>query len=176
MLKTCKSCNKEFPSYAKIDGKSKRLDRRSFCLECVPFGSRPGRKSTDNVSTDARTEKECSTCKQIKPISNFYVRSDNGRRGKARSECKDCLGDYLTERYKKHKIEAIESMGGKCADCGNKYRMEIYDFHHLDPSQKDLDWRKIRQCSKEKRAKELAKCVLLCSNCHRSRHCEIREE
>lgn len=49
--------------------------------------------------------------------------------------------------------------------------VDALDFHHLDPTQKDFGfgakgytraWSKIQ--------KELDKCVMLCSNCHRETH------
>lgn len=46
----------------------------------------------------------------------------------------------------------------------------IFDFHHLNPSEKDVDWSKLRLKSDESIKNELNKCVLLCSNCHRKRH------
>jgi len=69
----------------------------------------------------------------------------------------------------------IEYKGGKCADCdvefdGNNY--VIFDFHHLDPATKEADWNQLRKTSVENIKKELDKCVLLCSNCHRMRHHE----
>ena len=71
------------------------------------------------------------------------------------------------------KIKAIEYLGGECQDCGGKFPEAVYDFHHLDPTEKeagiaaltsDKGWGKILE--------ELDKCVLLCANCHRIRHRE----
>jgi hypothetical protein len=64
-------------------------------------------------------------------------------------------------------------MGSSCVDCGISYpntHYSVFDFHHLDPSEKDVDWSKLRLRSWDKIVKELSKCVLLCSNCHRIRH------
>lgn len=44
-----------------------------------------------------------------------------------------------------------------------------YDFHHLDPNQKDFSIGKQSKSFAVIRS-ELDKCVLLCSNCHRKRH------
>ncbi len=69
------------------------------------------------------------------------------------------------------KLQAIEFLGGFCKDCGLKSSYEsIYDFHHLDPKQKDIGISRILGNSWEKIKLELTKCVLLCANCHRIRH------
>lgn len=74
-------------------------------------------------------------------------------------------------RWKKVKEKAIQFKGGKCMDCNLIYpRPEIYQFHHLNPDEKDVSWNKLRIRSWEKIIKELDKCVLLCAHCHIIRH------
>lgn len=75
----------------------------------------------------------------------------------------------LKRRYSR-KLIAIKQHGDKCADCGNTYHPSCYDFHHLDPKQKDFN-----PCSGLSKKidvflAEVAKCVMLCANCHRVRH------
>jgi hypothetical protein len=52
----------------------------------------------------------------------------------------------------------------------------VLDFHHLDPKEKDyqigsmapnLSWKSLKR--------ELDKCVILCSNCHRKLHAGLLE-
>ena len=71
---------------------------------------------------------------------------------------------------------ALEYKGGKCQCCGYDECAEALDFHHLDESQKDFsisdrniptDWEQIK--------KELEKCILVCSNCHREIHAGYRK-
>jgi len=76
-------------------------------------------------------------------------------------------------RWKERKNKAIEYKGSECMDCHIKFPNNpscIFDFHHLDPADKDTDWQKLRQRSWIKITKELDKCILLCCNCHRIRH------
>lgn len=59
----------------------------------------------------------------------------------------------------------------KCFNCSESdYR--CLDFHHLDPNQKDKEvTTMVHRCfSKEKILAEAAKCICLCSNCHRKLH------
>ena len=110
----------------------------------------------------------CTTCNiEITP-ENTYKRS--GRPGKLMSRCKSCFNSYCVDRWRKRKIKAIENMGNKCHDCENTFPFVVYDFHHLDPNEKEFDWSKMRLVSEEKLQRELEKCILLCSNCHRIRH------
>lgn len=105
----------------------------------------------------------CKRCGETDP-NNFYT--SNG----AKSKCKKChtLEVHQTKRLLKDR--AIEHMGGKCADCGITGSQWIFDFHHLDPAEKDFGWGEKRTTNWENLKKEIDKCVLLCANCHRTRH------
>lgn len=72
--------------------------------------------------------------------------------------------------FKKCKAEAIELCGNKCNDCGVSYPACVYDFHHVDPTTKHKELAKLFVGRREIWLKELEKCVMLCSNCHRLRH------
>jgi hypothetical protein len=114
--------------------------------------------------------KICTSCNEEKSVTEFYQQND---RPSKQSKCKVCFNKYCSERWIKTKIKAIEYKGGKCLDCSNSYPKSpyvIFDFHHRDPSQKDVEWTHLRKRSWDKIIKELDKCDLLCSNCHRIRH------
>lgn len=68
------------------------------------------------------------------------------------------------------KENAVKVMGSKCALCGLEGEMiEVYDFHHLNPKEKDstISGMLKNSASWETICNELRKCVLLCANCHR---------
>lgn len=76
----------------------------------------------------------------------------------------------VTKRRRKLKTLAVELKGGKCQICGYCKYVGALDFHHSQ-GEKDFimgddgythSWAKIK--------KELDKCVLVCSNCHREIH------
>lgn len=108
----------------------------------------------------------CIKCNITKPISDFYIRYD--RLDQVQSMCKQCFNAYCCDRWKQRKLDAIKKMGDKCVDCKISYHYSVYDFHHL--YDKDLQWNKLRLRSQDTIDKELSKCILLCSNCHRIRH------
>nr|DAG90811.1 MAG TPA: INTRON TRANSFERASE [Crassvirales sp.] len=75
-----------------------------------------------------------------------------------------------------HKSELIALKGNKCSICGLEYNGKngaIFDFHHINPEEKDFNITSyLRHYSKipERIYKEVEKCILLCSNCHRLEH------
>lgn len=73
---------------------------------------------------------------------------------------------------KRAKKRLIEYKGGRCEKCGYDKKMSnVYDFHHIDPNEKEFgiaEGGTIRSLAKMK--KEVDKCMLLCSNCHREIH------
>ncbi|GAC1320751.1 MAG: hypothetical protein NVSMB2_16920 [Chloroflexota bacterium] len=58
-----------------------------------------------------------------------------------------------------------------CAACGES-RPATLDVHHADPSEKELSIGDVTACgwSRRKVLDEIAKCEVLCANCHRKRH------
>lgn len=47
------------------------------------------------------------------------------------------------------------------------------DFHHLNPSEKDLEVSLLTRYSTKRVKDEIRKCVVLCANCHRKLHAGI---
>ena len=73
------------------------------------------------------------------------------------------------------KLRAVKLMGSVCHGCGLSFPARLFEFHHVDARTKDFSisadgilrkWAKIEA--------ELAKCVLLCANCHRETHAGLR--
>jgi hypothetical protein len=119
-----------------------------------------------------RSEKICPKCETIKPLTEFYKRSN---RGDYNGYCKKCSNSYHTNRIKEVKLKMINYKGDQCVDCGLKVENShycVFDFHHLDPIEKDSNFDKIKYQKWEVIKEELDKCVLLCSNCHRMRHAQ----
>lgn len=82
-----------------------------------------------------------------------------------------CQRHYRQARYETLKDATIAAFGGRCAHCGGSFHRSVFDFHHRgdkmgSPSEMFLN------NSLSALAKELAKCILLCANCHRMEHCD----
>lgn len=81
---------------------------------------------------------------------------------------------YKRIYYRARKLRLIRMMGAKCHYCQVEYNGKnapIFEFHHLDPEEKESGistmltskgWDEIKE--------ELAKCVLTCANCHNQFH------
>jgi hypothetical protein len=128
-------------------------------------------------------EKECRKCKEVKPLTAFYPNKtcSQGVTGTCRACSKDRLSGWYSktrstrqgranDRNRSRKQKAVDYFGNKCNDCGSSFPNCVYQFHHLDPSQKDVNPSAAMTRSEEAMWAELEKCVMLCANCHLIRH------
>ena len=116
----------------------------------------------------------CSRCKQDVKTENFHQ-----RRGKAYSSsyCKSCTTDQTLDRMRKLKSQMIEYKGGCCQRCGYDKYQGALEFHHIDPKEKDFNPSHMKKYAFDDRIKkELDKCDLVCSNCHREIHYELKQK
>lgn len=136
--------------------------------------------------------KECTKCGHSLPLSSFS--KDKGKKDGLYSYCKQCSKNVRRKAYlkscenpeqvkisnlrqnetrRKNKRLAVEYMGDECLDCKQQFPDSVYDFHHKDTSSKEINPSVVLKLKDMgKIMKELNKCVLLCSNCHRIRHFE----
>ena len=112
---------------------------------------------------------KCTDCKVELNQDNAYRKQN-----RLMSRCKPCFNTYCSKRWIQRREKAIADKGGVCLDCKKTFPSVAFDFHHLDPSTKDMDWNKMRLVKEETLQAELAKCVLLCACCHRIRHASTR--
>lgn len=93
------------------------------------------------------------------------------RNNNIRWRCRKCAVESVVKRRRIVKEKAIIYKGGKCCICGyNKYNGAL-DFHHIDPNEKSFTIGSYGHCRAWKKVqKELDKCILLCSNCHKELH------
>lgn len=80
---------------------------------------------------------------------------------------------HVKTHRQKVKERAVEYKGGKCEKCEYNKCVRALEFHHIDPTEKDFTIGYYKILSWEKIKKELDKCILVCSNCHREIHDEI---
>jgi len=151
-MKQCLKCKKEFKIYVTIDGKERNIHKRSYCLECSPFGKR-NTKRLHLAPRDRNSTKQCTDCgRKFKWTKN--------------NVCSTCR---TFKRRNEQRIRAIEYCGGKCKNCGHE-DTDVLTFHHKNPKTK-----KFALCNHWHKAwstilKEIKKCELLCANCHIKLH------
>lgn len=81
----------------------------------------------------------------------------------------------VTKSRQNKKRLLVDYKGGKCEKCGLKsHIMELYDFHHINPSKKEFGLAaKCKNLSLERCKVEVDKCLLVCKNCHAIIHHEL---
>lgn len=130
--------------------------------------------------------KLCPKCQTKKEATtqNFAWKSKS--KGTLQSYCKVCHKEYRENHYQKNKTKYINKSKEwatarliefyewlktqQCVDCGND-DFRVLDLDHLYNKQFDIS-RKIRDVKFETLLKEIAKCEVVCANCHRIRTAE----
>jgi hypothetical protein len=81
---------------------------------------------------------------------------------------------YLSQQARglQRKLALVEEAGGRCTSCGYSRNLAALTWHHVEPGKKhfQLDMRSLSNRSDAAVRMELAKCVLLCANCHAEVH------
>ena len=103
--------------------------------------------------------------------------------GRQRKYCsRQCKNAGTNSRYQSYlsqqarglirKVEFVAAAGGKCIRCGYDRNRAALAWHHIDPAQKSfsLDLRALSNRSRQAIEAEMAKCILLCANCHAEEH------
>ena len=76
---------------------------------------------------------------------------------------------YENKRYHTRKDLVKKAKDKPCMDCGNKYPYFVMDFDHRDPSLKKFNISQSLNRSNKDVFEEIAKCDVVCANCHRLR-------
>lgn len=76
------------------------------------------------------------------------------------------MREYMKNRWQRRRTETIAVMGGRCAECLSTKGLE---FDHIDPSQKSFSVSKSTTVAIHKWWLEIAKCQLLCEDCHQEK-------
>ena len=85
------------------------------------------------------------------------------------------LKKAVSKRRKYLRKVSIEYKGGSCNLCGYSKCPDALEFHHLNSNMKDFGLSKAGLTrSWEKTKKELDKCILVCADCHRELHSDLR--
>lgn len=115
-----------------------------------------------------KTNPKCKICGEKDPNLFYFRKRDTFVLRK--DKCRNCLNKESADRFRNHKKEAVAYKGGKCVRCGYNKCLASLDFHHVNPNEKDLNWRKMGNWCLEKVKSELDKCELVCRNCHGEIH------
>jgi hypothetical protein len=130
--------------------------------------------------------KRCSMCKQWKPLDDFH--RNRGRRDGRQAMCKPCniarnqrwyrehpevratrMDDY--NRRRKRKLQGLlldYLLDHPCVDCGESDPV-VLDFDHLRDKVENISLMVLKKRPWRVILEEIAKCEVVCANCHRRR-------
>lgn len=92
------------------------------------------------------------------------------RKGTNTFRCGKCASESVIKRRQHKKELLVKELGGKCSICGYDKCISALQFHHLDPSQKEITISTSNNVSYARMKKEAEKCILVCANCHAEIH------
>lgn len=80
--------------------------------------------------------------------------------------------EYMKTQRKEYRSRLRQiKLDAGCADCGFNSHAEALDFDHRDPAKKNFNiGKKAYDRAWETVLAEIAKCDVVCANCHRIRH------
>src|SRR5688572_12157076 len=129
----------------------------------------------------------CSRCKAAKPLAAFKPKGSHGWQ----AYCASCQAAYRRQHYQANKQTYVEKAkrsaavrraivrdiiqkakeGKSCADCKQAYQPWVLQFDHLDASDKEAAVANLaaRGASVARVLIEIAKCEIVCANCHAER-------
>ena len=126
--------------------------------------------------------KICKKCNIEKSINSFSINSKN--KSGLQSYCKECAVKVRMDSYhknydreKKYRFNKTRENAKKlkeykesfpCKDCNIYYPSYVMDFDHIN-NDKENEVGRLIKSSWARIEKEISKCELVCSNCHRVR-------
>ena len=122
--------------------------------------------------------KLCRYCGHSYPESDFGVAKTTDSKVYRRQKCRFCYRKTKNVLKAKRR-ELIESTKEKqgCMRCKIQ-DPRVLEFHHIDSSKKEFSIADYyySQYGIVRLEKEIAKCVVICANCHRILHAEERKK
>lgn len=112
--------------------------------------------------------KHCPRCQENKVNADFN-KSKASNDG-LQSYCRTCNKNRSSQFRREFKEACVDYLGGACWKCLEEFPLAVFDFHHTNPDEKDMEVSSMTFLPWEQVALELDKCALLCSNCHREVH------
>lgn len=122
----------------------------------------------------------CVCCKNTKQILDFNLRSKTFQK-----RCRDCvilqkatknrpfIEDSVTQRKAARAFVMAKKreLGRQCADCRGRFPSYCFDFDHIEAADKRFEISAMARdgMAVERIASEIAKCEMVCANCHRIR-------
>lgn len=130
-------------------------------------------------------------CTQCDSVMEWNTENFCSKYGKPSQPCRECQRAKIRRHYNENKQYYLDKAMKRtqelrewlkelkaslaCEKCGEDHPACV-EFHHKDPSLKDMELSTVVTAgwSKERILKEIEKCNVFCSNCHRKHHFETK--
>lgn len=135
--------------------------------------------------TTSEETRRCSRCGEVQPIMAFRWRRDRQRYA---AWCRSCKRAYDRDWYRRNREshkQAVRALRREqvvanvalvrraksvpCADCGASCPHYVMDFDHVRGTKTGTIGRMVSEASTPRLLGEIAKCEVVCANCHRER-------
>ena len=147
--------------------------RKTHCPQGHEYTPENTGFQTKHDRGDGRLSRYCKACDrermQRKRKDPEYLRQGADRMARWRERNPDVNRERWQQSHAEKKQILDDARRGGCIECGED-RLPCLDFHHRDPSEKDGAIAEMRRFGKQRLLAEIAKCDVLCANCHRWHH------
>lgn len=136
------------------------------------------------AALDAFDLKICARCDGMRLRSEFY--RSRSRPDGLHPYCKPCQDAVVREHHARRGTDGQERRRGRqeaaralvdeakdrpCADCGGTWPARVMHLHHVEPTTKRGGVSTmVSRATRAAIEVEIAKCIVLCANCHAIRH------
>jgi len=110
----------------------------------------------------------CSTCQRDLPVDEFSRSRKNRFRGGRHYSCRECDSNKSHLLWKRNRQLVLEAKDVPCMDCGARHPFWIMQFDHVR-GKKEFNLSAASARAEQKVKDEIAKCDIVCSNCHDDR-------
>lgn len=156
-LRVCTTCEQEKPVEEFYSS------YKTKCKECLSLYAKEHNKDPE---VQARN-KERHHKWNIAPENRDRIRAKTKRwREKPENRKKDLVYATARQNERQEFLNSVKQV--PCADCGNLFPPCAMDFDHVD-GEKFSGVAEMKSYSMERIKEEIAKCDIVCSNCHRIR-------
>jgi hypothetical protein len=149
--------------------------RRTHCKHGHEFKP-DARWATNWKGYSCRVCDECERARMQRKRENpEYKAREAAAMGRWRLNNPEAYKQQYTAQFNKKRQLLLDARAGGCMQCGEKHPACL-DFHHRNPEEKEGHIGEFRKFGTKRLLAEIAKCDVLCANCHRKFHYDERQE
>lgn len=175
-MKACSTCSRDLPLSEFYSDKRKRDGHQARCKKCwndlraQRRGGMTAERRTLRAGVEPGVTKACHGCQRVLPLDQFGW---NSTYDTPNGQCRDCVRDRERAKGAERRSLTDAAKAQPCMDCGIRYPAPVMEFDHRPGVEK------VRHISGMVSARsryslndireEIAKCDVVCANCHRMR-------